>query len=188
MKFIKIKMDLGNPSVRRSLADAQILHRNIQSLFNDSRAGSKVLFRRNKDTLYVSANKEPVISEKNGLKVISVSESAPREAAHTYRFNLLTQPYRKHNSNRMPILDPDERIEWLHRQAEKGGFSLVSIKEDGREIISSKIKSTGEKDFLITAYCYSGMLRVENEELFNKTVIDGIGASKAYGLGMLLTI
>ena len=188
MKFVRIKLDLTCSEVRRSLADVQILHRNIQKFFNSSRSDAKVLFRRNRDTVYLTACREPDRTEIEGMKVVSVTDTPDFSEGQICHFNILTQAYRKHGSERYPLVQEEDQMEWLYRQAEKGGFEILSVINNGNEVIKSNIKSVGDKPFYIKAFHYMGMLRVTDKAKFGDIIENGIGASKAYGLGMLLVI
>ena len=187
MKFMHYKINLSDPSSRRALVDIQDFHRNVQRLFGTSRAESQVLYRIHGSNLYISANKEPV-EEISGLSLINTKDIKMYKSNDIHRFNILTQPYKKQGSKRIPLTEEFERLDWLNSQAQKHGFSILTVRENGFETFNSSIKSKENNDFSIKAFCYDGLIKVEDEKLFNDAIASGIGASKAYGLGMLLVV
>ena len=183
MKLIKLKYDKVDASVRQSLVDRQDMHRNIQKFFNKSRKEANVLYRITSNGIYVSSSVEPVIFEGNGMHVVAVKELTIPETGDILRFNVFTRPYKKREGHRLPLIDKQARMEWLFRQAQKSGFEIINLKEYGHSTIKSPIKHLE-----IEGYYYSGALRVTDKEKITKAIENGIGAEKAYGLGMLLMI
>ena len=190
MYYIVAQMDLESPSIRHALSDVQDLHRNIQALFDKKRSESKALFRVEGNQIFISSEKKPVIQAKNGIKIKSIREMEPVKKGQVYVFNILTQPYKKHNSKRIPLKDKNKRIDWLNEKISEKGVFITEIREQGNRTIKSKIKSSNNKrdNFVLKAYQYFGVLVVMDAELFQNALRDGFGASKAYGLGLLTLV
>ncbi len=79
--------------------------------------------------------------------------------------------------------------EWLRRQGEKHGFSLVPetvrVTEKKWKVFSKR--NTAKKVKLLEAV-FEGRLKVENAGLFQNALIHGIGREKAYGMGLLTIV
>ena len=183
MKLIKMIYDKSCASVRRGLVDCQDMHKNIQQFFGTSREESQVLYRLTKDSIYVSASKEPVVHESNGITVVAIKDVVFPESGDELRFNILTCPYKKIDGHRIPLTDERSRIAWIHRQGEKHGFACLTMTENGSSIIKSD-----SKKFEVEGHYYSGVLEVTDKELFRLALENGIGAEKAYGFGMMLVV
>ncbi len=183
MKLIKIVYDRSNSSVRQSLIDSQDMHRNIMRFFENSRKSAKVLYRITNDAIYVSSVNEPCITESNGMTVTAMKEMRIPEDGETLRFSLLTRPYKKINGHRIPLIKKDERIKWLYKQSQRYGFLFESLSENKCGIIRS-----GYKEFEFEAYYYSGIIKVLEKSKFISLLENGIGAEKAYGLGMFMVV
>ena len=78
-----------------------------------------------------------------------------------------------------------QQEEWLTKRAAAHGFAL----EAGQYAVTASkwqkfVKKDGHHVSLLAA-SYEGVLKVIDEELFRKTLTEGIGRGKAYGLGLL---
>ena len=77
------------------------------------------------------------------------------------------------------------QIEWLNRQAEKHGFIVMEDAVQVKESTWLMFNKRGERMVRALAVTYEGVLRVNDVEKFKKTLIEGIGREKAYGMGLL---
>lgn len=77
-----------------------------------------------------------------------------------------------------------EQVEWLERQGERGGFSVL-----GTDIVQSGnvrlYKARGGVPMTLFAVTFEGLLRVEDPTQLAQTVQQGIGKAKALGFGLL---
>ncbi len=110
-----------------------------------------------------------------------------------WQFRLVANPTRSvsQESGRGKIqayLLRDDQMKWLVRQAEKRGFSVYT---DTLRILDPVWKSFQKRSddhkykvhiFQVT---FEGYLKVEDAGLFKKTLIEGVGRGKAYGMGLL---
>jgi CRISPR system Cascade subunit CasE len=79
---------------------------------------------------------------------------------------------------------------WLLERGEKCGFH---VNEDSFNVIESSWKrfykgTERKKPVTILAVTYEGILKVTNTEKFQKTLTDGLGRGKAFGMGMLTIV
>ena len=77
--------------------------------------------------------------------------------------------------------------QWLIERAEKHGFQLEI---EAFDVVQSRWlrfrKGTdGGRQVTLLSVTYEGILTITDEDLFRKTLTQGIGRGKAYGLGML---
>ncbi len=113
-----------------------------------------------------------------------------------YRFSLLANPTRKlrvdnpdgsrkKNGRRVPLATREERVAWLQRKADAGGFSVnvdaLRVIPRGREFFHKDGRSHGTH----TAADFQGELQVRDAARFRDTVTSGIGPAKAFGFGLL---
>lgn len=86
-----------------------------------------------------------------------------------------------------PHVSPKHQKRWLIEQSTKRGFVLTDddfqIVED--RTISFRKGANHKHRVSIVAVTYEGVLTVTDAEMFQHTLIEGIGREKAYGLGLL---
>jgi len=85
---------------------------------------------------------------------------------------------------------PDQQKNWLLMRSENLGFSL---EKDAFEVVHNEWKNfhkgQGENHIVsLHAASFEGILTITNADLFRKTLSEGIGRGKAYGLGMLTIV
>jgi len=104
-------------------------------------------------------------------------------AGEYYLFRLFGNPVSRQNRDDASVLPLEERVVWLHNKLEAAGFSL----ENGAEIESKTIIMDKGPDLQITLYetRFEGMLKVVDSETAEKSIIEGIGRGKAFGMGLL---
>lgn len=76
--------------------------------------------------------------------------------------------------------------EWLINKSERCGFS---VDKNDFEVVQSKwykfYKMDSKRPVSIISAVFEGILTVTDEELFKKSMCEGIGREKAYGMGLL---
>jgi len=115
-----------------------------------------------------------------------------------WRFRLVANPTHsiKQQNGRGKVLahiSSVHQLQWLLKQAEQNGFEIFN---DNCFITSSEWKSfyKGEiekseyqygKKIRFIQVSYEGLLQVKDPEIFKKSLVNGIGREKAYGMGLL---
>jgi len=90
----------------------------------------------------------------------------------------------RRHSNRVPLLRENEQIEWLQKQAEAGGFTVLRVTVSQAQ--QQKIwKGKGITPITLYTVQFDGYLRVEEPDKLQEAVLTGIGPSKAFGCGLL---
>jgi len=109
----------------------------------------------------------------------------------TLAFRLRANPTKKEdgrnsgrkNGRRLPLLTEADRLTWLARKAETGGFGLLrTIVTDDDPVLC---KTTAGHGATLNAVRFDGILRVRDPEAFTRTVENGLGSAKAFGFGLL---
>lgn len=195
-----LDLDLGSPSVRQAFRNCQDLHRNIMKAFDTGRNEAKVLYRmvrsEKKVQIYVQSMAEPHWEriEEYGFHCVKCKDiSKLPESFRTdqiLHFSLFCCPAKKvsgdgkKNSRRVIIRGEEAQLAWLKRQGERNGFLILESHINGKGEILSGSKPSG--DFCIAGVPVEGVLQIKDVEAFRTTFVNGIGAEKAYGFGMLM--
>ena len=81
----------------------------------------------------------------------------------------------------------EQQKRWLIDRAERHGFSVrpEEFEVTRREWNVFHKRGKGGTKVSILSVTYEGILTVENRELFQETLVRGIGRGKAYGMGLL---
>ncbi|NMC28004.1 MAG: type I-E CRISPR-associated protein Cas6/Cse3/CasE [Syntrophomonadaceae bacterium] len=165
--------------------------------------GSKII-------LYIQSSEEPDIGKwasKGQLIMESFDHLGVKEIPDPVQlfnkgmlldFDLLASPCKKtgsplkeerlqgncKNGRRAMLRTSEERIAWLKRRAEHGGFSVLTAWEAGSvSVVGSNNKGDSIK---LTGIRFRGTLAVTDVEVFSNTFQMGIGPGKAYGYGLLM--
>ncbi len=199
MYLSRLSLQITLPSVRQSLRNCQDMHKTLMQAFDCSREEASLLYRvfRTDRSLYLYAQSMALPQwdhiEKNGFLCEKMQDISALEESFNenmiLRFSLLACPAKKvkgegKNSKRVLLREEEERHEWLKKQGEKYGFSLLEAHETAKEEKLSGTKQSGQ--FFVVGIPFEGVLQITDLELFKKGFRNGIGAEKAYGLGMLM--
>lgn len=195
MYLAKIIMDPRHPSIRQALRDRNDMHRNLSQAYPD--AFLYRLIENNKSAELLTLSKEqPIVSalESRGYSLQSVSDLSPLPEKYgngsVLKFDLLSSPSKKvgnpdgKNSKRVSLKDPEQRLEWLRRQGDKCGFTIMEAHEASADQNIPVTRTSGS--FRITAVHFTGVLQIMDHALFWQSWEKGIGPEKAYGMGLLL--
>ena len=199
MYLIRIDMERSSRAVRSAMADCQQMHRLVMGLFEKERQQADVLYRIKDQGMNISLYIYSAIPVQEERLIPGMKLGGQREISawlnslnngRCLRFDLLAMPAKKvctggKNSQRRVLRTLDERVNWLVRKAEQNGFRLLDVMENGRTSFLGFHKA-GAGEMHWDAFHYTGALQITDEALFRHAVQRGIGAGKAYGLGMLL--
>lgn len=201
MYLSRIDMGLSSPAVRAALRDAQRMHRLAAGFFGVSREEAQLLYRcRVRGTavslyLYsafpVDRARIPGGMVLGGEREMTDWLAGFREG-QSLQFDLLTMPFKKvpgaegGNSRRRVLRTQEERLSWLDRRAAQHGFRVLRAEETQEEKISAAHPKERGGSLYLDAYRYTGVLQIEDGDVFRSAVQTGIGPGRSYGLGMLL--
>lgn len=201
MYISKITMSLSEPAARKALYDCQKMHQLVTGLFGTSRSENDILFRtrteRGNIAIYIYSSipvkNEKVLPWMNLVACRNVDGWLKSlQAGGVYGFDILATPTKKvprenGRSQRRVLRTEEERLNWLKRKAEQNGFEIVSyVLQNAVPAVYGSHEEGSGGDFAMGVYQMQGYLKITNEDLFRKAVQKGIGAGKAYGIGMLM--
>ncbi|MBM4432933.1 MAG: type I-E CRISPR-associated protein Cas6/Cse3/CasE [Chloroflexi bacterium] len=198
MYLSQLILNLESLNTRRLLLNPYLLHQAICRAFPDATDGGtgRVLYRLDESslrgiaTLLVQSEKEPkwdkaellsnCLNESPKTKLYNLNP----EKEQVLYFRLRANPTVKRNGKRLGILREEAQLRWLNRKASLSGFAILSCRvlPEGIEK-STKAEGDGAMSFL--AARFDGLLRVDEPELFLKSVQSGIGTGKGIGFGLL---
>lgn len=120
------------------------------------------------------------------------------EAGRVLAFRLRANPTVKRGGKRCGLYLEDERLRWLERKAESGGFALLSVnvRDEGRDFEKSAPDGNatrlrqmsvriGVRDASFSAARFDGTLCVLAPDTFLGSLKNGIGSGKGLGFGLL---
>jgi CRISPR system Cascade subunit CasE len=114
-------------------------------------------------------------------KVFSTEQIQPGQLL---RFRLKANPTVTKAGKRHGLKTVEEQLEWLNRQGERGGFTVVGAMVDQSSRLKTKKHGDGPVITVQTAL-YQGHLKISNLDVFKQTLEKGLGHAKALGLGLL---
>lgn len=201
MYLTKLELALSAPAVRAALRDGQKMHRLVTGFFGTDRKSAKVLYRYRLRGVHMELylySEEPVIPERllPGMRLVARRDVSAwlesMETGQVFGFQLLTMPFKKvaedgaKNSRRRALRTQEERLVWLERKAAQSGFRILSVRETPGEKQTAIHPEDRGGRLVVNAWCYTGRLLITDAEAFHRSLREGIGPGKAYGLGMLL--
>ena len=182
------------------MTDDYSLHRVVYSLFEDVRSEAEK--RSSVPSGFLFADKG---GDAKGRRILILSDRPPQQPAHGtlsatwtvpdeflqhrfYKFEVTLNPTRKENKSgrRVPIKTREEVAAWFGgKSLASWGFSVDPARLDVRMLPVMQFNKQGDRPVTHGAASVSGMLRVENRDLFIESFNKGIGRGRAFGFGLL---
>lgn len=106
------------------------------------------------------------------------------QPAQTLRFRLKANPTVTKQGKRHGLKEVEEQLEWLSRQGQKGGFSVLGAMVAQSERVKMH-KHSGGVPIVVQSVLYEGHLKITDLETFKQTLETGLGHAKALGFGLL---
>lgn len=82
------------------------------------------------------------------------------------------------------LKEVEEQLQWLHRQGQKNGFTVLGAMVAGSERVRM-YKHTSDSPIVVQAVLYEGHLKIADLDTFKQTLETGLGHAKALGFGLL---
>lgn len=184
-----IELDYTDSRTIHSINNRAEMHRDIQTLFNDSRENEKNVYRivkkDDKVILYIYSNSKIIKSNMHfGMKFLGEGELPALKNGDVVKFDILVAPTKSNSQGKkIPINNTAMKTEWLLKQAERNGFEILDVFNFGTDSVYVKKK---EHEWKLTTARYKIVAKITNEDDFNKAMVNGIGKGGSYGLGMML--
>ena len=189
------ELDHKNKRTINSVLNRHEMHRDIQSLFGDSRKESsnvyRVIERNGKLLLYIySVKKVDKAQAHFGMKFLGEGSVPTYEYGNQLNIDMLVTPIRTircedGKKRKRPIFNRMERITWCRRKAEENGFVIDDIAEVKKEPLQID-KHGGESPWTIDAYEYKLRATIIDAKKFANCLINGFGRNGSYGAGMII--
>jgi CRISPR system Cascade subunit CasE len=182
------------------ITDDYSLHRVVYSLFEDVRSEAEK--QSSVPSGFLFADKG---GDAKGRQILILSDRLPLQPEHGtlseswtipaeflqhrfYKFEVTLNPTRKENKSgrRVPIKTREEVVAWFGgKSLASWGFSVDTDRLDVRMLPVMQFNKQNGPPVTHGAARVSGMLRVENRDLFIESFNKGIGRGRAFGFGLL---
>ena len=181
------------------MTDDYSLHRVVYSLFKDVRSEAEK--QSSVPSGFLFADKG---GDAKGRQILILSDRPPLQPEHGelvsrpvpdeflqhrfYKFEVTLNPTRKGNksSKRVPVKTSEAVAAWFSgKSLASWGFSVDPVRLDVRMLPVMQFKKQDGLTVTHGAARVSGMLRVENRDLFIESFNKGIGRGRAFGFGLL---
>lgn len=220
MYLSRLDLNPRNRFVRKDMADCASMHITVMKAFPQSYEGParerwQVLYRADiarstgRVTLLVQSGIQPrwehlpsgYAPTPTGDQPVKCLDDAYNSLERGLRlvFRLRANPTKRLPSpaesripgKRVELRTQEERVAWLERKADAGGFSLVQTRA-APHVANVRIgpgdQHVGRRadaDLAFGAVLFDGELEIVDETIFRQTLSKGIGPGKAYGFGLL---
>lgn len=200
-----LKLGLSLMDTRRLLLNPYLLHQAICRAFPDAAEGGRgrVLYRVDIDrkagtaNILVQSEKQPRWEKAEFLSTCfnelpRMKPWNPQVArGQVLYFRLRANPTVKRNGKRLGLLREEDQLNWLTRKASSSGFTVLSCRVVCEGI--ERTRKTGrrpepdgeDQPMSFLAVRFDGVLRVEEPQLFLRSLETGIGSGKSIGFGLL---
>lgn len=203
MTLAEILIDIRNPSAQQAIRNCNDMHRNIMKAF-DSCGGAfprkdlgvqyRLIQKENRLTALVMSHKPGNWEAVRGNGYLLLREREMDDILSSLKngrmlgMDIFCVPSKKtagdgKNSRRRFLCIESEREGWLRRKGEAMGFDVLSYRENGT------FQAIGYKNNMSIRFRYVNVaanIRINDEQRFREAYSGGIGAEKAYGMGMML--
>lgn len=193
MYLSKLTLNLRSRAVRRDTANPYEMHSTLTRVLEPEKG---FLWRLEDAVLLVQSLERPdwgrlepeYLARPSESKLVNLSALAGVD--RPLRFRLRANPTvtkwddTANKRKRHGLHDVEAQLEWLTRQGERGGFSVLGAMVSQSERLRC-FKRDGAAPITLTAATFDGHLRVHDPQAFSATLETGLGHSRALGLGLL---
>lgn len=110
------------------------------------------------------------------------------ENGSTWNFRLTANPVVCINGHRVPHVTPASQLRWLSDRAEKNGFVINFAEIIGTNTYNLQRGGGSKTKSNLNSVTFAGQLTVLDKTKFSEALKNGIGHSKAYGMGLLTIV
>jgi CRISPR system Cascade subunit CasE len=111
-----------------------------------------------------------------------------------YRFRVTLNPVKSISQGEgkrgrvVPEITADQQLHYLESRAKGLGFELIPDEYRIVERGWAPFRKQGQRMLRLSKATYEGLLKVQDRDVFCRTLINGIGKKKAYGFGLMTII
>ncbi len=198
MYLSKLTLNPRSKWVRQDLRDPYQMHRTVMRGFPGAVDGGpgRVLFRvdlpreAGLPIVLIQSEKEPDWTTLEQGYLARPAECKPflphLAAGQELRFRLRANPTVKRDGKRKAVNGQDQRLAWLRRKAEAGGFELGWVVDVDEGLLRGRTGNAPDDHQLqLASVRFEGVLRVAEPERMIAALRAGIGSGKGLGFGLL---
>jgi CRISPR system Cascade subunit CasE len=199
MYLSKLTLNPRSKWVRQDLRDPYQMHRTVMRGFPDAEDGGpgRVLFRvdlprdAGLPVVLVQSEGEPDWTPlEEGEYLTTLAECKPFSpqlaAGQELRFRLRANPTVKRDGKRKAVNGRDQRLAWLKRKAQGGGFELGWTVDVDEGLLRGRTgASPHDHELQFASVRFEGVLRVVDPQRMAATLQAGVGSGKGLGFGLL---
>lgn len=185
-----ILLNAGIPVVRMHLSSLDLLYESLDSLTSNE----GLIYRIDEVSLRENNFLQPVVivskvkpdtegwDKPDGFinSIETRDYNIPVRIGMNYNFYLKANPSSRIIFKRVNIDGAESQKKWLESESFKNGFEIIEceVEHDGY------ITCEADRVELLSSI-FTGTLKITDEAKFRKTLFEGIGYGRAYGLGLL---
>ena len=201
MYLSRLILNTRSRAVLRDVSSPRDMHRTVLRGFPDNLKDERVLYRVEKmeqDNHFYLLVQSKLKPDWTNLDASHLAESNAENPAlkqvdlrfildQRLTFRLRANPTkrlgkraRRDPGKRVGLYRTDEQIQWLNCKAQAGGFLVESVMPTQQQRVDDR-----KHHLKFLSVQFDGILRVVEPNLFNHTIVNGIGSGKAFGFGLL---
>lgn len=190
----RVELDTKNRQKMSDLTHVGAYHGWIESCFPFHEERRRHLWRRDRvaghDYILVLSDEMPDLGklEKYGVAgTAQVKTYTPKlNPDGVYRFKLTANPIHRNQHEVYAYNKVSEQMKWCNQQLLKRGFVIQSVDVTTRGSVMLEHEDKGKRSRVyLRQATYEGVVMVSDAKEAEKTLVNGIGREKAYGMGML---
>lgn len=160
--------------------DRYFYHRIVKSMFETE--SPKYFYSDRKLTIF--SENEPIQPFTQDVEIVSV-EDFTNNVSGTKIFSIDICPEtRSMKTKKKFLIEKDSVPNWLQTKLENIGAKIVQ-----QSIVNKRVdkffQNKNNNQIVRKYYTIVGVVEIENQELFNKEYLNGIGCGKTWGFGLL---
>ena len=166
------------PGSRNDRASLYEMHRTTMRLTDSS------LWHVGDGVLYIQSDGrvDPSLAREDDWGAVEYVEAVPSYMSDDIaRLSLWAKVVRRNNGHERPIKDTEGKVAWLRRQGQRHGFDVIAVQPIHSRWVEGK---NGVYHYGVQ---FEGVVRVIDEDAFDKALTRGIGRGRSMGFGMMRT-
>lgn len=179
-----------NDLLNRNITDEYKLHQTMYDVYPN---------RNNRCFLYyakysyssalkvlIQSDEEPSMPQYGNLQTKEVDEKIFHHRKYLFQTKFCPVKQKSHSNTVIPLKKEEDVFKWLTDREQTWGiqFNTDSLMKVGDGVISMRQKNNLNK-ITLNYVEITGILSVDNQDLFKSMILNGIGRSKGFGLGMV---
>lgn len=195
MYLNRVFLNPRNKDARRDLASPYAMHQSLKRIFSLSDQECTAFLWRleteQPNLLLVQSEMKPQWDKINQVDYfqhcdlpLPLNYFSHLAQGQLLRFRLKANPTVTRNQKRLGIFETESQIQWLSQRSAKHGFILNDVMVSVSQL-ERFYKKRGGHRIQIQTVVFDGVLKVQNLELLQRAVFQGIGSAKSFGCGLL---